>query len=72
MRNFTIMVNDGPGKGAGEWLLHKAGCQDLGKWDAIDTWEATDAKAAVTDWIDDEMIEMGWAEDDVRVMPCAK
>ncbi len=70
MREFTIMVNDGPG--AGEWLLHKAGCSDIGKWDAIDTWESESAFNAVADWIDDEMMEMGWRDKDVRVMPCAK
>ncbi len=59
-----------------EWHLHAADCQDTRQPkylmdDLNATFDAVDADAALASWIDDEMIEMGWTQDHVKVFGCA-
>lgn len=58
-----------------EWHLHAAGCRDLAanKYVLSEQFieEAANADAAVDGWIDDELLEMGWLPEHVKVFPCA-
>jgi len=57
------------------WSIHKAGCRDIkrtvqetagmngGKFDSL--------AEAITETIDDEMTEMGYSEDDIKIYNCA-
>ena len=58
-----------------EWHLHRADClENTGpKYDFDDLnfiIEADNAKDALADWLDEEMIEMGWTDEAVKVFPC--
>ena len=74
MSAYTITklnMSNRPADADFEWALHKAGCADLDPTNHEDfTDDATSVEAAVTDWIDPEVQELGWTNDDVRVMPC--
>lgn len=55
-----------------EWALHSAGCADLDPRNHEDyTLAAYSAGDAAAEWVDEELIELGWSSSDVRVMPCA-
>ena len=58
-----------------EWHLHKAGCRDLAanKYVMSEQFivEADTGAIAADEFIDDEMIEMGWTTEDIRVFNCA-
>lgn len=69
---FTVVGPNGTPGGA-MFDLHKAGCRDLARLRADKTdIEADDAAAAVAQWIDPEMVGMGYTAKDVRVLPCCK
>lgn len=55
-----------------DMLLHRAGCRDLKKTCEAQnqTFEASSVADALSVMIDEELIEMGWSEDDVKVFPC--
>jgi hypothetical protein len=68
----TITRNDYPTAASPrEWLLHLGGCSKLDPTNAEDfTYAAANIPEALAQWIDAELVEMGWSTDDVRVMPC--
>ncbi len=60
-----------------EWHLHTEACKDNRtakyRYDDLNyIIEADSGKAARSEFIDDEMIEMGWGEDAVYLAPCAR
>lgn len=63
------------------WQVHKYGCADVARMvrgrdvNGVSTIECTDAKTLVTHELDlanGELREMGYSEDDFRIMPCCK
>ena len=70
MSKFTVILMS---KGNHDWHVHKAGCRDIPKdlrfannhYDV----EAEDAIEAV---LDEELIDMGYSERDINVLPCAR
>lgn len=74
VQRFTILSTNET-LGQAQWTLHAAGCKDLRKrlnttYESY-TYEADGADAAVDSWVDEELLEMGWLPEHVRVMPCA-
>jgi len=77
---FTMMSYN-PSKNY-QWVLHAAGCADIARelkgqktdsgFPAIDPTpvEAENAEQACEQWIDEELREMGWDVDAIRVCPC--
>jgi len=71
---FTVIGPNGIDDAA--FHLHAAGCADVskrkyGRSEKYDI-DATDVDAALKYWIDPELIEMGYTNDDVRVFACVK
>lgn len=72
MTTYTVLT-DAPGAA---FEIHVAGCGDIAakrtKCSGASDIDATDWRDAVTVWVDDELVELGYAASDVRVMGCAK
>ncbi len=76
MQNYTIISQDP--KTNEFWSIHKTGCSDIKKSRmmgaaAINKIEAETLADAITEWYDDELLEMGYQPgDDMHVYGCAK
>jgi hypothetical protein len=82
MQKFTVLSYN-PSKNY-LWSMHKAGCRDIqaelkgirtdSGFPAIDPQdiEAKDWAEAAEKWIDEELREMGWTTDAIRICPCCK
>ena len=57
------------------WSIHKVGCKDI-KRTVQETWGVSGGKfasvtAAMAEYLDEELSEMGYTEDDFKIYACA-
>jgi hypothetical protein len=71
--NKTYTIID-PGSG---YQIHRAGCAHLSRGrqrhaEILETISAPSLDAALGQYFDSEMLDMGWSPDDCHVFPCAE
>lgn len=76
-RKFVVVSTNGNPPFKEMWQVHKEGCRDLPRLTRFyrcdtHTTEAENGEAVALWWMDEELLEMGYTHDDVRVMPCTK
>lgn len=76
-RRLTIVSTNGNRPFNEMWQVHADGCRDVSRMVRQYLFEtyslpAENGEAAADWWMDDDLLEMGYTHDDIRVMPCAK